>query len=97
MKNFNEEELGKNIINNQKHSKNSGTTKRNSEILTLTLIFILCAAILWHFVSNTLIDILGIAVLLVFYVVFIADILDYNRVIRNVNREVQEYIEREKE
>ena len=97
MKNFNEEELGKNIINNQKHVKHSGITKRNSEVFTLTLIFILCEAILWYFVGNHLIDILGTAVLLVFYGVFIADILDYNRVLRNVNREVQEYIEREKE
>ena len=89
--------MEKNIINNQEQVKHSETTKRNSEILTLTLIFILCAAILWHFVSSTLIDILGTAVLLVFYVVFIADIVDYNRVLRNVNREVHEYIEREKE
>jgi len=97
MKNFNGEQLGKKIINSQKHVKHSGTTKRNSEILTVTLIFILCAAILWYCISNTLMDILGTGVLLVFYVIFIADIVDYNRALRNVKREVSEYLEKNRE
>ena len=90
MKNFDEEGQGNNIKNNQKRLKQSEAKQRNSELYTLTFIIILCAAVLWYFVSNIFVDILGTVILLVLYTVLFADIVDYNRALRNVKREVSE-------
>ena len=94
MKNMNGEQLGKKIINYQKLQNASLIRQRNSELFLLSLGVIVFVAILWFFVSSILIKILGTAILLLFYLVLFTDIVDYNRALRNVKREVSEFLEK---
>ena len=96
MENMNGEQLGKKIINYQKLQNAPLIRKRNNELFSLTFVIILLVAILWFFVSSIFINILCTAILLLFYFVLFADIVDYNRALRNVKREVSEFLKKNK-
>jgi len=97
MENMNGEQLGKKIINYQKLQNAPLIRKRNNELFSLTLVIILLVAILWFFVSSIFINILCTAILLLFYFVLFADIVDYNRALRNVKRVVSEFLEKNRD
>jgi len=97
MENMNGEQLGKKIINYQKLQNAPLIRKRNNELFSLTFVIILLVAILWFFVSSIFINILCTAILLLFYFVLFADIVDYNRALRNVKREVSEFLEKNRD
>ena len=96
MKNLNGKQPGGKIINYQKLQNSSEARQRGNELFSLSLGVIVFVAILWFFVSSILINILGTAILLLFYFVLFADIVGYNRALRNVKREVSEFLKKNK-
>ena len=67
MENLNGKQPGGKIINYQKLQNSSEARQRGNELFSLSLGVIVFVAILWFFVSSILINILGTAILLLFY------------------------------
>ncbi len=89
--------MKKNITSKERAEKNSETSRRNNELFSLTAGFIFCVTALWFFISNIVVNIFVTAILLVLYLVLIVDVVDFNRALRNVNREVRKYNDHKKE